>query len=161
MGNSLAATRNGRFEFRADVPRGPLVVDPASLGTTYLPPSLIPVSGTDLVQVAVHRPASLRVRPFFDTNGNNVQDPTELPVVDAMVVVQRAGGETWEVSVGPDGSVSLGAVRPGVFTVTLQPESLPRRAAVPEPVTVSILGGDSVDLRLSVGLREVRFQKSE
>ncbi len=161
MGNSLVATRNGRFEFRADVPRGPLIVDPASLGTTYLPPSLIPVSGTDIVQVAVHRPASLRVRPYFDTNGNNIQDPTELPVVGATVLVQRAGGATWEVPVGPDGSVSLGAVRPGVFTVALQPESLPRRAVVPEPVTVSILGGDSVDLRLPVGLREVRFQKSE
>jgi hypothetical protein len=161
MGTSLASTRNGRFAFRADVPRGPLFVDAASLGTTYLPTPIIPVSGTDLVQVAVHRPASLRVRPFLDANDNGIQDPTELPVVDATILVQRTGGETWEIPVGPDGSGSLGAIRPGVFTVSIDPESLPRRAAVPEPVTLTVLGGASVDLRIPVGRRKIRFQKSE
>jgi len=161
MGSSLASTRNGRFAFRADVPRGPLVVDAASLGRAYLPVPIIPVSGTDLVQVAVHRPASLRVRPYLDANNNGIQDPTELPVVDAKILIRRTGGETWEVPIGPDGSGSLGAVRPGEFTVSIDPESLPRRAAAPEPVTLSVLGGDSIDLRIPVGRREVRFRDSE
>lgn len=161
MAGALAATRNGRFDFHADVPRGPLVVDPASLGNSYLPPPLIPVSGTDLVQVAVHRPASLHVRLFTDVNGNDLRDPTELPLTNATVLVQRAGGETWEIPVGSDGTLNLAAVRPGSFTITLSPESLPRRAAIPEPVTITILGGNSAGLDLPVGLREVRFQKSE
>jgi hypothetical protein len=161
MGNSLAATRNGRFEFRADVPRGPLVVDPASLGATYLPPTIVPVSGTDLVQVPVHRPASLHVHLFLDVNDNQVRDPTEVPVIEAVVQVRSATGETWEVPVGPDGSVSLAAMRPGSFTVTVDSESMPGRAAVPEPITVTVLGGDSVELELPIGLRKIRFQKSE
>ena len=161
MGSSLAATRNGRFEFRADVPQGPLVVDAASLGRTYLPTPIIPVSGSDLVQVAVHRPASIRVRPFLDANGNGIEDPTELPVVDATILIRRTGGDTWEIPVGPDGSGSLGAIRPGQFTVSIDQESLPRRASAPEPVTLSVLGGASIVMSLPVGRREVRFQRSE
>ena len=161
MGNSFAATRDGRFEFRSDVPRGPLVVDPASLGATFLPPTIVPVSGTDLVQVPVHRPASLRVRLFLDVNDNQVRDPTELPVLEAVVHVRSAAGETWEVPVGLDGSANLAAMKPGMFTVTIDPESVPGRMVVPEPLTVTVLGGDSVDLQLPVGQRQVRFQKSE
>lgn len=161
MGSSLASTRNGRFAFRADVPRGPLVVDGASLGRTYLPVPIIPLSGEDLVQIPVHRPASLRVRPYLDANDNGIQDPTELPVVDARILIRRTGGETWEVPIGPDGSGSLGAVRPGEFTVSIDAESLPRRAAAPEPVTLSVLGGAAIDLRIPVGRREVRFRDSE
>jgi len=52
-------------------------------------------------------------------------------------------------------------VRPGEFTVSIDPESLPRRAAAPEAVTLTILGGAAVDLKIPVGRREVRFQRSE
>jgi hypothetical protein len=161
MGSALAATRNGRFAFSADVPRGPLLIDAASLGRTYLPVPIMPLSGEDPVQIPVHRPASLRVRPYLDANDNGIQDPTELPVVDARILVRRTGGEMWVVPIGPDGSGSLGAVRPGEFTVSIDPESLPRRAAAPEPLTLSLLGGAAIDLKIPVGRREVRFERSE
>jgi hypothetical protein len=161
MGRSFAATRDGRFEFPSDVPRGPLIVDPASLGATFLPPTIVPVSGTDLVQVPVHRPAGLRVRLFLDVNDNQFQDPTEMPVLEAVVHVRSAVGETWEVPVGLDGSVNLAAMKPGTFTVTIDPESVSGRMVVPEPLTITVLGGDSVDVQLPVRLRQIRFQKSE
>lgn len=161
MGSFLSSTRDGRFEFPADAPLGPLTVDPASLGSSYLPPSILAADGSELLQVPVHSPVSLRVRLFLDANANGIQEPLEMPVIEGTVNIRATSGETWSVPVGADGSVSLSAMRPGTFTISVDPESLPARALAPEPLKINASGGSKLDLKLPIGQRAIRFEKAE
>ncbi|MCL7927074.1 MAG: hypothetical protein M8841_04725 [marine benthic group bacterium] len=161
MGRSNAITRDGRFEFDSDAARGPLTIDPASLGSAYLPPVTLPSFDEPLVQIPVHRPVSLEFSLFQDLDGDRIRDPIELPMPDVAVTIRNSAGESWTVQSGSDGSGVLGSMRPGVFTITIDPESLPGRSVPPEPVTIALRGGESASIDLPVGQREIRFRTSE
>jgi hypothetical protein len=161
MGRSNAITREGRFEFDSDAARGPLTIDPASLGSAYLPPVILPSFDEPLIQIPVHRPVSLDFSLYQDLDGDRIRDPIELPMPDVAVTVRSSTGESWTVQTGSDGSGVLGSMRPGVFTLTIDPESLPGRSVSPEPVTITLRGGESASIDLPVGQREIRFRTSE
>lgn len=157
MGSAVATTREGRFEFRETAGRGPLRVDGASLGSEFVPPGPVLHAGDELVPVPVYRGAALRARLFVDEDRDGVQDPTEIPLLGASIRIERAGEEAWEIPVGPDGGVALSSIRPGSWTIRVVPESVSGRLAAPAPLTLSVLGGEDLDVRIPVSRREVRF----
>jgi hypothetical protein len=160
MGASLASTRDGRFEFREAGVRGPVQVDAASLGPEFVGPGPVFDDGDELVRIPVYRGASLRARLFVDENGDGIADPTENPLLDVSVRIERAGGDSWEIPVGPDGGISLASIRPGTWTLRVVPESLSGRLVAPGPLTLNVLGGEVIEVRIPVGRREVRFRST-
>lgn len=160
MGSSFASTRDGRFEFRETDVRGPVQVDAASLGSEFVGPGPVFEDGGELVRIPVYRGARLRARLFVDENGNGVADPTETPLLDASVRVERSGGESWEIPVGPDGGIALASIRPGTWTLRVVPASLSGRLVAPGPLALNVLGGDVIEVWIPVGRREVRFRNT-
>ena len=159
MGFERAVSRpGGRFDFRSADP-GTVTVDSRSLGSDYLPMPDMPVPDDRYMEIAVTRSADLRVSAFLDSNVNGVWDAGELAADGLEIVVSREQDEAWELETGADGSVSLGAVRPGSFVISVVGESLPRRALMPELKTVAIRGGEDADVRIAIPMRQISFSQ--
>lgn len=157
MGFERAVSRpGGRFEFRSADPTT-VTVDIRSLGADFLPMADIPVPDDRYMEIGVTRSADLRVSAFFDNNVNGIWDAGELAADGLELVVRRQGDEAWELKTGADGSVSLGAVRPGSFVISVVGESLPRRAFMPELTSVEIEGGEDADVRIAIPMRQINF----
>ena len=159
MGFERAVSRpGGRFDFRSADP-GTVTVDTRGLGSDYLPMPDMPVPDDRYMEIAVTRSADLRVSAFLDSNVNGVWDAGELAADGLEIVVSREQDEAWELKTGADGSVSLGAVRPGSFVISVVGESLPRRALMPELKTVAIRGGEDADVRIAIPMRQISFSQ--
>ena len=159
MGFERAVSRpGGRFDFRSADP-GTVTVDTRGLGSDYLPMPDMPVPDDRYMEIAVTRSADLRVSAFLDSNVNGVWDAGELAADGLQIVVSREQDEAWELETGADGSVSLGAVRPGSFVISVVGESLPRRALMPEFKTVAIRGGEDADVRIAIPMRQISFSQ--
>jgi len=74
------------------------------------------------------RPASLSGHVYHDADNDGVMDPGEQGIGEATIEVERLGTDIWGVSVvrtqtAPDGSWSVGGLRPGdYFVVEEQPD---------------------------------------
>jgi hypothetical protein len=157
MGYERAVSRpGGRFEFRSADPTN-VTVDVRSLGADYLPMADIPVPDDRYLEIGVTRSANLRVSVFLDSNANGIWDAGELAADGLQVIVRRQGDEAWELETGADGSVSLGAVRPGSFVISVVGETLPRRSLMPELKAVAIRGGEDADVRIAIPMRQISF----
>jgi hypothetical protein len=159
MGFERAVSRpGGRFEFRSADP-ATVTVDTRSLGGDYLPMPDMPVPDDRYMEIAVTRSADLRVSAFLDSNVNGVWDAGELAADGLEIVVSREQDEAWELETGADGLVSLGAVRPGSFVISVVGESLPRRALMPELKSIAIRGGEDAEVRIAVPMRQINFSQ--
>ncbi len=159
MGFERAVSRpGGRFEFRTADP-ATVSVDTRGLGPDYLPMSDLPVPTDRYMEIAVTRSSDLRVTAFLDENGNGTWDAGELAADGLQVVIRREVEEAWELTTGVDGSVVLGAVRPGSFVVSIVAESLPRRALLPEFLTIDVRGGEEAQAEIAIPIRQISFSQ--
>lgn len=155
MGALSVSTRRGYFAFPAEVGREPIVVEAASLGPAFLPPPPIAAFGDDRFEIAVHRAAGLRIEAFLDRDGDGLRDPTEMPLDDIEIEVSPGSGTGWTMRTEADGSVELGAVRPGGYVVRVNPSTLPRRATAPGLASTTLEAGQTNTLVLAVPVRPV------
>jgi hypothetical protein len=159
MGFERVVSRpGGRFEFRSP-DLSTVGVDTRSLGPDYLPMPDMTVPADRYLEICVTRSADLRVSAFLDSNGSGTWDAGELAADGLQIVMRRQSDEAWELETGADGSVSLGAVRPGSFVISVVGESLPRRAFMPDLQTVLIKGGEGADVRLAIPMRQISFSQ--
>jgi hypothetical protein len=159
MGFERAVSQpGGRFDFRSADP-ATVTVDTRSLGSDYLPMPDMPVPDDRYLEIAVTRSADLRVSAFLDSNVNGVWDAGELAADGLEIVVSREQDEAWELETGADGSVALGAVRPGSFVISVVGESLPRRALMPEMKSIAIRGGEDAEVRIAIPMRQISFSQ--
>lgn len=155
MGALSVSTRRGYFAFPAEVGREPLVIESASLGPAFLPPPPISAFGDDRVEIAVHRAAALRIEAFLDHDGDGRRGPTEMPLDDIEIEVSPGSGSGWTMRTKADGSIELGAVRPGGYVVRVNPTTLPRRATAPGLASTTLRAGQTNVLELAVPARPV------
>lgn len=156
MGGTTVTTRRGHFAFSTETRRGPIQVEVASLGDGFIPPSLSGVPGGGELLIPVHRAAALRVEAFLDANRDGVRDPTEIPLPDVSIEVSTQSS-AWTLRTSHDGGANLSAIRPGFYTVSVDPNSLPRRAEAPGLLSMTLLGGESGTLLIAVPARTVTF----
>jgi hypothetical protein len=155
MGALSVSTRRGYFAFPAEGGREPLVIESASLGPEFLPPPPIAAFGDDRFEIAVHRAAALRIEAFLDHDGDGRRGPTEMPLTDIEIEVSPGTGAGWTMRTRADGSVELGAVRPGGYVVRVNPSTLPRRASAPGLASTTLEAGQTNTLVLAVPARPV------
>jgi hypothetical protein len=159
MGFERAVSRpGGHFEFRSADP-GSVTVDTHGIGTDYLPMPDVPAPDDRFMEIGVTRSAHLRVSVFLDRNADGIWDAGELAADGVQIVVSREEDEAWELETGSDGSAALGSVRPGSFVISVVGESLPRRAMMPELGTVSVAGGEKVEVRIPIPMRQISFSQ--
>jgi len=155
MGALGVSTRRGYFAFPAEVGREPLVIESASLGPGFLPPPPIAAFGADRFEIAVHRAAGLRIEAFLDHDGDGRRDPTEMPLKGIEIEVSSGGGAGWRMRTKADGTVEIGAVRPGGYVVRVNPTTLPRRASAPGLASTTLKPGHTNTVVLAVPARPV------
>lgn len=161
MGALSVSTRRGYFAFPVEVGREPLVIDPASLGPGFIPPPPIASFGGDQFEIAVHRASALRVEAFLDHDGDGRRGPTEMPLSDIEIEVSPGSGSGWTMRTEADGSVELGAVRPGSYVVRVNGATLPRRASAPGLASTTLEAGQTNVLVLAVPARPVVLSGQE
>lgn len=155
MGGITINTRRGHFNFPPDASRDGIQIELSSLGVGFLPPPIFRDLGSSQVQIPVHRAASLRVEAFFDLNADGVRDPTEMPLPDVAITVGQSARTGWRLLTGADGAAELGAIRPGSYVVSVDPQSLPRRAAAPGLVSMHLSAGEAGEVLLAIPGRTI------
>ncbi|QLG13011.1 hypothetical protein HLB42_18970 (plasmid) [Deinococcus sp. D7000] len=125
-GASAVSDAQGRYSVRAPVGGFPLTF-PAGLPATVEalnPPDVTVIENGRVEQDVAFAPVgNLEVLVFDDTNRNGTPDPGELPIPYAGVSL--SGPAVRAVQADSRGYARLGTLPPGVYTVALNPASLP------------------------------------
>ncbi|MGI9037323.1 MAG: COG1470 family protein [Gemmatimonadota bacterium] len=155
MGAVTVASKRGHFAFPADASRSVIEIEPESLGSEYLPPPPVAEPDDERLEIAVHRPASLRIEAFLDLDGNGLRDARDEPLGNIEVEVRAGQREAWLFRTTDDGVVEVTAIRPGNYVVRPVASGLPRRAAAPESTLVTLRAGAASTLGLAVSARRI------
>ena len=156
MSGQTVTTRRGHFSFPAGTRRAPIEVGVSSLGDRFMAPAPMGIPGGGEISIPIHQAASLRIEAFFDADRNGLRDPTELPLADLNVKVSTASGG-WTLRTAGDGGAELPAIRPGTYSASVDPSTLPRRAQAPGLRTLTLVGGENGLLLLAVPSRSISF----
>lgn len=153
MGTLTVESRRGYFAFPVEAQRHPVQVETTSLEPGFLPPPPMVVPAGGSLDIPVHRASSLRVETFLDANRDGHRDATEMPLSDVEIEVAVGDQEGWAFRTASDGSIELAAIRPGSYVISVNPATLPPRAAAPGLVSSTIRAGEAATVSLAVPAR--------
>jgi hypothetical protein len=160
MGRQRTVTRSdGRFEFQTERAPVPLRVDPASLGEGLIAPGEIPIMNPGRVEIPIQGSGGLKIRAFYDANGNGVRDPGEMPAQAVDLLLTYGDDTVWELRTDNSGEIGFSAITPGTYIFSAKTETLPRTASTPGPLPVVVVSGDEITVDYPIPVRIVRYNR--